>query len=212
MPAVKDLLFFLSGKGYWAFLPRYRGSWESDGTFLKKSPHLDILDVIDELPRGFVSLHNGKRFSIKRPEIYLVGGSFGGPAALLASRDKRVEKAFVVSPVVDWRALSKAEPMGWLEGFVRGAYGMGYRFKHEDWKRLSKGKFYSPVHEVDSLDPKKIYIVHAKDDESVGAKEVIAFARKLGCRFTLLKKGGHMGTRELMRPVMWRRFERFISS
>jgi pimeloyl-ACP methyl ester carboxylesterase len=213
MPSAKDLLLYLSNKGYWAFFPRYRGTWESGGTFLKKSLHLDIRDVIDELPRGFTAFGlKPKRYRIARPEIYLVGGSFGGPAALLASRDERVKKAFVISPVVDWRAPSKAEPMGWLEGFMREAFGMGYRFKHSDWRKLMRGRFYNPVHEIHTLDPKKIYIIHTKDDESVRAKEVVQFAEKLGCTFTLLKKGGHTGARALMRPVMWHRFERFITS
>src|SRR3989344_4265776 len=155
VPFAKQVLLALAKRGYWAFFPRYRGTWESEGTLLRKSPHLDIIDVINGLPQGFVSLEDGKRFSIKRPEIYLVGGSFGGPAAILASRDPRVVKAFAISPVVDWRAPSKAEPMGWLEGFVKDAFGMGYRFRHKDLKRLSQGKFYNPVSEVSSLNPKK---------------------------------------------------------
>src|SRR6516225_2161882 len=46
IPRKQMLAEFLSKKGYWFVYPRYRGAWESDGTFLAKSPHLDILDVI----------------------------------------------------------------------------------------------------------------------------------------------------------------------
>ncbi|MEP7162355.1 MAG: alpha/beta hydrolase, partial [Candidatus Moraniibacteriota bacterium] len=45
----RELFQFLSDKGYTSIHPRYRGTWESDGEFLKRSPHQDILDVIDEL-------------------------------------------------------------------------------------------------------------------------------------------------------------------
>ena len=53
LPRKQPLMEFLAGKGYWVFYPRYRGAWESGGTFLARSPHLDILDVIDGLPAGF---------------------------------------------------------------------------------------------------------------------------------------------------------------
>src|SRR3989344_3616458 len=60
MPAYtgrKDALMeFFARKGYWVFLPRYRGSWESGGQFLKRSPHEDIIDVINGLSRGFPDL------------------------------------------------------------------------------------------------------------------------------------------------------------
>src|SRR3990167_11142041 len=55
-----DLLPFFAAKGYWVFLPRYRGTWESGGVFLKKSPHKDILDVMSGISRGFVNLETGK--------------------------------------------------------------------------------------------------------------------------------------------------------
>ena len=34
-PAKKEMLIWLAERGYWAFYPRYRGSWESGGSFLK---------------------------------------------------------------------------------------------------------------------------------------------------------------------------------
>jgi dipeptidyl aminopeptidase/acylaminoacyl peptidase len=47
MPRKQALMEFLATEGYWVFYPRYRGSWESGGQFLEKSPDRDILDVID---------------------------------------------------------------------------------------------------------------------------------------------------------------------
>ncbi|MEK7212119.1 MAG: hypothetical protein AAB686_00385, partial [Patescibacteria group bacterium] len=52
-PSKPQIVEFWAKKGYWVFNPRYRGSWESSGTFLKYSPEKDILDVIGELPKGF---------------------------------------------------------------------------------------------------------------------------------------------------------------
>ena len=41
-PSKKSLLEFFSRKGFWIISPRYRGSWESGGEFLKYSPETDV--------------------------------------------------------------------------------------------------------------------------------------------------------------------------
>src|SRR5580693_9868132 len=64
MPRKQPLAEFLSRKGYWVFYPRYRGAWESGGEFLKRSPHLDILDVIGGLSKEFRELAFGRRFRL----------------------------------------------------------------------------------------------------------------------------------------------------
>src|ERR1700757_2877725 len=75
IPRKQPLGEFLSNKGYWVFYPRYRGAWESDGQFLAKSPHQDILDVIDELPKGVSDIAFGQRFAVTPDEIFVIGGS-----------------------------------------------------------------------------------------------------------------------------------------
>lgn len=209
-PTKKELMFFLAKKGYWVFSPRYRGSWESDGWFLKKSPHLDVIDVIDSLSSGFIDLWNNKKYKIKNPKVYLIGSSFGGPAVILASKDKRVRKAVAFSPVTNWRVETKLEPIGWLGKFTRIAFGNGYRFRQKDWDKLRNGKFYNPITAVKELDKNKIYIIHAKDDEVVYADTSIKFAKELGCKITLLKKGGHLSTSNLLKAAFWKRVRDFI--
>ncbi len=111
MPRKQQLMAFLAAKGYWVFYPRYRGSWESGGKFLQQSPHKDILDVIDELPKGVRELAFGQRFALSPDAIFVIGGSFGGAAAILASLDDRVKKVIANCPVVDWAILSKEEKL-----------------------------------------------------------------------------------------------------
>ena len=67
--------------------------------------------MIDELPKGVRELAFGKRFAFKPDEIFVIGGSFGGAAAILASLDDRVKKVIANCPVVDWAILAKEE--GW---------------------------------------------------------------------------------------------------
>lgn len=126
-PGRSALPEFFSKKGYWVFVPRYRGSWESGGSFLKISPQRDVLDIMDQLPRGFKDLWSGKTYKIARPEIYLIGSSFGGAAVILASRDPRVRRAIALSPVTDWRVETKTEPISKLEQFTHTAFGNAYR-------------------------------------------------------------------------------------
>ena len=98
-----ELAEYFNKRGYWCFIPRYRGSWESEGQLFLQSSHLDILDLIEELPKGFSNIETGKKYKIKNPEVYLFGSSFGGPAGLLCSKNKYVKKVIVNSPVIDWR-------------------------------------------------------------------------------------------------------------
>ncbi len=205
-----ELMEFLAKKGYWVFLPRYRGSWESGGSFLKISPHHDIVDIIDELPRGFRDLWSNKRYKIKNSEIYLIGSSFGGPAVILASKDKRIKKVVAFSPVIDWRKESKIETVDSLSKFTKIAFGNGYRFIDKNWNKLKSGKFYNPMNEVKSIDGKKIFIIHAKDDDVVYSKPSEKFAKLTGCKFILLKRDGHLSISNLILPKFWKEIKKFL--
>lgn len=207
-----ELMEFLSKNGYWVFLPRYRGSWESDGSFLRISPHQDVFDIIDELPRGFHDLWSNKKYKIKNPQIYLIGSSFGGPAVILASKDKRVKKAVAFSPVINWGVESKIEPIDWLGEFTKIAFGNGYRFTIKNWNKLKSGKFYNPINEIEDVDAKKLFIIHAKDDKVVYSNPSEDFAKQTDCKFLLLKNGGHLSLSNLMLPEFWRKIKLFLKS
>lgn len=212
VPSKKETLLFLAKKGYWVFFPRYRGTWESSGHFLSISPHKDILDIIDQLPRGFKELWSGKQYKIHPSKIYIVGSSFGGPAAIFASRDKRVTKVFTFSPVIDWRKDSKAEPLDWLYGFTREAFGNGYRMSKSSWNKLKGGRFYNPAYYAKQIDGKKIFIVHAKDDKIVPWQPTKKFARDTGAKLLLLKKGDHLSGSNIIKPRFWKHFQKHIRS
>ncbi len=204
-PAQSELMFLLAKLGYWVFLPRYRGSWESGGSLLKISPHEDILDLIDSLSDGFMSIWDGKVYKINNPKVRIIGSSFGGPAAILASTHKNVKKVVALSPVIDWRIESETEPLNKLKDFTLGAFGNGYRVNIKDWNKLKSGSFYNPISVVGSLNKKKIYVIHAKDDDVVYPSGSILFAEKLGCSFTLLKSGGHLSLSDIWRNASMRK-------
>ncbi len=211
-PGNVEMLFWLSRRGYWVFSPRYRGTWESAGKFLQISPHKDVLDVIQQLPKGFRDLWSRKILKIKNPQIYLIGSSFGAPAVILASRSPKVKKAVAFSPVIDWLEQDKneVEPIDFLARFISDAFGQGYRFVSEDWKKLKSGKFYNPAAVVKNLDSKKIFLIHAKNDKVTPFGPVKKFVKILGCKYLLLNKGGHMSVRNTIKPEFWRKIRNFL--
>ena len=209
VPSKRALMAFFAKKGYWVFHPRYRGTWESGGQFLRRSPEKDILDVIGQLPRGFPDVMTRKTYKLKPAQLILLGGSFGGPAIILASRDPRVTKGIAFCPVVDWKKITRinTELRNVEEGF-----GAAYRFSMKDWNKLTTRGFYNPVDKLNSIAGSKLFIIQAKDDESVGWKPVSAFAKNTGTRIWLMKKGGHLSTSLAMKPQFYKRINKFLKA
>jgi len=215
MPRKQPLAAFLSQKGYWVIYPRYRGAWESGGNFLEKSPHLDILDVIDELPKGMTDSAFGQKFSLRPDEIFVIGGSFGGPAAILSSLDPRVRRVIANCPIVDWSILSASEKAETSNpsyvAYIREAFGQGYRLSARNWNKLRTGTFYNPAHHIDEINPQKILMFHAKDDPYVPWPSVDRFARRTGAQLRLLSRGGHLRTESIVHRY-WPLIKRFFDA
>ena len=210
-PSAKDLMFYLSSLGYYVFLPRYRGSWESEGKMFASSPHLDVIKVIDGLSTGFFDLWSGKKFRIVSPKVFLIGSSFGGAAVILASLDKRVKKAVALSPVIDWRKEGEEEPLEFLAKFTAQAFGQGYRIDRRGWDKIKSGKFFNPIQVVSRIDGKKIKIIQARDDKVVPFLPAQQFARLSGCDLLLRRQGGHLGLSSIKKKRLLEEILRFIS-
>ncbi len=215
IPSKQPLMKFLAAKGYWVFYPRWRGAWESGGQFLAKSPHLDILDVIDELPRGVRELAFGQRFTLSPHEVFVIGGSFGGAAAILCSLDARVKKAIANCPVVDWAILPREQEKETSNpsyaAYIREAFGNGYRLSDKNWDKLRGGEFYNPAHRIGEITPSKLMMFHAKDDPYILWKVVDRFAKRTAVKLKLLSRGGHLGTPDTVQRY-WPEIKAFFES
>lgn len=214
IPRKQGLASFLADKGFWVFYPRYRGAWESGGQFLARSPHEDILDVITALKKPIVEITFGKRFRVNARQIFVIGGSFGGAAAILCSLDPLVKKVIANCPVVDWSILPHSERAetsnpGYV-AYLREAFGSAYRLSERNWNKLRSGTFYNPAHHIEELTPAKILMFHAKDDPYVPYSSVKRFAEKTGVALKSFARGGHIGTEYIVRRY-WRQIESFFN-
>ena len=79
IPRKQVLVEFLAGKGYWVFYPRWRGAWESGGQFLERSPHEDILDVVDGCRQKLKSLRSARHFIVRRTRSSLSVEALAAP-------------------------------------------------------------------------------------------------------------------------------------
>jgi len=215
IPRKQPLAEFLSGKGYWVFYPRYRGAWESGGKFLEKSPHEDILDVIGGLSKEFKELAFGRRFRVVVDEVFVIGGSFGGAAAILSSLDPRVKRVIANCPVVDWAILPREEKKetsnASYSAYIREAFGTGYRLSEGNWKKLRGGRFYNPAYHAREVTASKVMMFHAQDDPYVSYQSVKRFAERTGVRLKLLRRGGHLSTELIVRKY-WPQIGDFFAS
>jgi pimeloyl-ACP methyl ester carboxylesterase len=215
IPRKQPLAEFLSGKGYWVFYPRYRGAWESGGEFLERSPHEDILDVIGGLSKEFRELAFGRRFRVLVDEVFVIGGSFGGAAAILSSLDPRVKRVIANCPVVDWAILPREEKKetsnASYSAYIRQAFGTGYRLSEKNWKKLRGGRFYNPAYHAREVTASKVMMFHAQDDPYVPYQSVKRFAERTGVRLKLLRRGGHLSTELIVRKY-WPQIGEFFAS
>ena len=206
----EELMHHYARKGYWAIVYAYRGTWESGGTFLECPPSEDIVTIIDNLGR-FDDIWSGAEHRIQNPEVYLIGGSFGGAATILASRDARVKKAVGLSAVTDWLDQQHTlEPLAVMNDYIPKAFGMAYRGEQEVYRKLLVGDFYNPMHEKDSIDGSKLLLIHAKDDRIVHSMPAETLAHEIGAEIIILSSADHMGAGYAKEPHIAKHIEKFF--
>lgn len=210
-PSKSTLAEFYSEKGFWFFFPRYRGTWESGGEFLEEEPTKDISDCINSLFEGFTSIPSTAKekskkyiFKAKSTQVNIMGSSFGGPASILLTSDKRVNKIICNSPVVDWSGLGPDETHEFLNDYIKSAFGEAFRYTDQNYNKLAKGFFYNPITRLSEIDGSKILIFHSKDDRVVKYAPVKKFAEKTKSKLITLSKYGHGTGAVSLEPKHWK--------
>ncbi len=168
--------------------------------------------MIDGLFQPIKSIWDSVEYDIYPKNIILVGGSFGGPSALLLSSDSRVNAVITVAGVVDWTQQTETEPLDWLFDITQQAFGEGYRMTRKNWDKLKSGNFYNPVNQLEDIDPTKVLMIHAKDDTVVPYETTQVFAKKMGIPLISLRTGDHLSSSILTRWNMWRKIKKHLAS
>jgi dipeptidyl aminopeptidase/acylaminoacyl peptidase len=214
-PSKQRFSAFLARKGFWVFYPRYRGTWESRGRFLARSPHEDVLLVADALRHPFRSVYEGTRIILDIEDITVIGASFGGAATIIASADSRIKKAIAIAPVVDWcRTDREGESIGEFARMLDEGFPGAYRLAPRAIAKLCSGKFYSPLSVKDRLSPKKLFIIHDPNDTIVPIGPTRELVRE--CRLPhvflhgLGQTGAHLSASILMQRDVWRIVKSFL--
>lgn len=211
MPGSAGFLEFLAREGFYVICPRYRGTWESGGVFLKDDPTDDIEEVLNAFTKPLMSLYEGKEYALpKNPEVYIFASSFGGPAGFFLSMDARITRVFAYSPVVDWLAPMPKEPVKGFTQVTKTLYGEAYRFDPKGETKLLSGKFYNPACAPYEVDGGKVHIFHTKDDDIVSYGPVAVFAKRIGAQLTTYSKGGHGGSSSFMEERVWKKVKEEI--
>ncbi len=210
-PVKKEFLHFLAAHGYVVIFPRYRGTWESDGAFLRESPAKDIADILSQLAKkkSIVDLFTKENISIKVSTVHLFGSSFGGPAVLLNSKHPLVKKVIAIAPVTNWRVEGESESFVEHVRSTQATFGMAFRPNHDgDWLKLIRTNFYNPIDHLDQIDGSKVFIIHAQDDTLVPIRPSVDFAQKTQSAIYIKPSGGH-GLR-MTHGFLWKKVEAFL--
>lgn len=205
VPKQKELISFLSSHDYFIVYPRYKGTWESNGKFLSESPINDVEEIMNLLKNGEITeLYSNKTFSIDSDNIILIGSSLGGSIALTCSNNNLVSKIVVFSPIVNFSTHNdnnQEQDLIWLEKFIRKGFGMGYRYKREDWVNMTKGLIFNPPQEIEKDKGKDILVVYGQQDMEIDFKKIENYTERNNIKKICLKDEGHLSFSKISQEI-----------
>jgi dipeptidyl aminopeptidase/acylaminoacyl peptidase len=156
----------------------------------------------------------GRKYAVTPDEIFVIGGSFGGAAAILSTLDSRVNKVVANCPVSDWAILDRSEKLETSEenyaAYIRGAFGNAYRLPDENWDKLRNGDFYNPWQRRAEIEGEKVMIFHSMDDPYVPYEGSVRFAEETGALLKTVRRGGHLRTEDVVRKY-WEGIRKFFA-
>jgi len=208
-PRPKDLMIKLARKGYLAVYPKYRGTFESDGSFLEKSPAHEVLEIINHLrdSDNLVELFAMKEMPIKFNEIIVLASSFGGSVGLhLSKLTNKVKRFVLIAPVIEFESHNRdgnEQDLKNLLQFIKKGYNFIYRLNESDYTKMLEGKIIpSALKDLDKYSG-EITIIHCKDDFVVSLSNSVNFVEKCpNAKLIKLKNKGHFSISRLDDKLM----------
>lgn len=206
VPKQRELLSYLSAAGYFVIFPRYRGTWESDGEFLKESPAKDIKDIINFIKNNKIKeLYAGKEFDVRDKNINILGSSFGGSIALSLADNTDIDKIIALSPIVDFKTHNKdgnEQNLLWLKDFIGQAFGRGYRFNDKNWDKMVSGELFNPKQKLDEKESEKISTIYDQSDKEIDYKKIENYASQNNIKTIKWDNVGHISFSKLSKDKL----------
>lgn len=213
VPKQKKFIKSIANKGFLVIYPRYRGTWESEGDFLKNSPIEEIREIVKFVKEDckITEFYNLKEFNFSINKISIIGVSFGGAVSLALTSMEEVNKIYSYSPIVNFSNLSdkkyNCQNLNSLGDFIKKAFPFVYRFEKGDWDKMIKGDLFEPLSLINESDFKKITVIHGKDDKVIDYRYIIDSLKNKNIDFILLDNEGHFSFESFLDDFLLRIFK-----
>lgn len=189
--------------GYNLFVPRYQGTFESEGEFTTQNSKETLENTIKFVKIGKTKelFSNSEiKWDNKKP-LFLFGYSYGALPALLVG--EKVEKIILICPFVNIKYhLDDSEGENIIETlkFLERAYSNLYRFKVDN--------IIKDILRVKLPDKREnLILITGKDDNLIPKQEIIELSQKYPKTQTITKDGGHSIRMddEFIKPILTRK-------
>lgn len=210
-----ELIESFYDRGYHVFLPRYHGSFQSTGSFLKKNPINDILTFIKNLSKNTaLSLWDNQKKNFKINKKILVASDFSVPIACgaIAKNSSLFSHLIIASPIWDFkRHLSEGGmDLRHLAEFAKRAYQNIYRIEFSDIAlKLSKFKETKPEFYIEKIKDFPIMILHDPNDPKVPFKISKEMSRKFN-KVSFIEHYLGPGLSNSLINAYWKDIDKFI--
>lgn len=173
----------LYDKGYNIIWPHYKGSYQSDGEFLKNNPVKELNEFIKELKKGWIiNLWDLSKVKIQIKKLYLFGSSFSGAICCGLSTLEKFDKIVLFSPVWDFdkhNSEKDEQDLDKLVSFVKRAYKNLFRFGWNSMvSRFKQFEECSSDYYVSKLNV-PLLVFHDPEDKTVSIKHTYNIVKKL---------------------------------
>ena len=180
------LMAQLSREGWNVIYPRYRGTWESLGTFLEISPADDIQQICKAFSVG-IEIRNQTYLA---KNISLLGSSFGGGVALCLADHPLISSLVALSPVVDFS--SNPATFDSLKRYPSEMYSGAYRFSKDSWQSLIEGRLLIPQDHLSSKSLKKITVFAGELDPEIKTDDLRTFCERVNVPLIVYPEQSHL--------------------
>lgn len=195
VPQRTELMNALREKGCSIFYPRFRGTWESTGTFLEKSPVEDVLEVANYIHEGFSTESTRYQFS----SICVLATSFAGAVALSLPKTEYIKKIVSLSPVFDF---TKVTNIYALKAHLLEAFTMAYRFEDSRWDTLLRNKILAPVLDFDPATTPQHLVLAGALDEQIPAQGLKTFCKGRSIRIKIFPDSEHLSYSKISKEML----------